>query len=274
MQYQDSWLINLTIMGLIISGGIGYPVIIDFQRNWYGPWRERWDRLLLHTKLMLVGTATLLFLGAASIFILEWNNFSPEMSIPDRLLVSMFQSTTCRTAGFNTLEIGRLTNATLFIFILLMMIGAGPCSTAGGFKVSTLLVLVLRGWRTFTGTSRVNIGRRTLPQEVTNRAITTALLFAVVSILALTGLLTVEQSELPHSESNDSFLDAAFEVTSALGTVGLSTGVTPTLSVFGKLIIMVLMFMGRLGPITVFVAVSRETRDQSFEYASEEPLIG
>jgi trk system potassium uptake protein TrkH len=278
MRYQGDPLVNLTVMTLVIGGGLGYPVLIDLSRNWNWrePWSLRWEQLMLHTKIMLIGTASLLLLGTTSVLLLEWDGALAGLPIGRRLLVATFQSVTCRTAGFNTIELRSLTNATLFVSMLLMVVGAGPCSTGGGFKVSTLSVLVLRAWSTFLGNTRVNVGKRTLPQHVTDRAVTTALLFVVVSILALTGLLIFEQSEAPHAHirSQGLFLDATFEVISALGTVGLSTGVTPNLTSMGRLFIVVLMFVGRLGPITVFAALSREPRGGSFEYASEELLIG
>lgn len=274
MRYRGDWIVNPVVMVLIISGGIGYPVMIDLSRNWYGPWRERWDRLMLHTKIMIVGTLALVTIGTAAMLVLEWDNSLSGLPVGNRLLASMFQSVTCRTAGFNTVQIGTLTNATLFIFILLMMIGAGPCSTGGGFKVSTLATLVLRAWSTFLGATRINVARRTLPEQVAGRAITTVLLFAVVIVIALTCLLAIEQSAVSHSEARGLFLDAAFEVVSATGTVGLSTGMTPYLTSLGKAIIIVLMFTGRLGPITIVTVVSRSERDRAIEYASEEPLIG
>jgi trk system potassium uptake protein TrkH len=273
-RYQGDPFVNLTIMTLVIVGGIGYPVMIDLLRNRHGSWADRWVGLTLHSKMMLVGTAILLTLGTASVLILEWDGALREMSWPRRLMVAGFHSVTCRTAGFNTLDIGSLTNATLFISVLLMVVGAGPCSTAGGFKVSTLAVLVLRSWSTFRGNARLHVAHRTLPARVVDRAIATALLFAVVSIAALTILLVLEQSSEPHAQSQGLFMDALFEVVSALGTVGLSVGMTPHLTTAGRWIIITLMFIGRLGPITVFAALSRVPREQAIEFASEEVLIG
>jgi len=273
-RYQEDWFVNLTVMTLIISGGIGYPVMIDVSRNWRGPWRDRWGRLLLHTKMMIVGTVALILLGTVAVLVLEWDDALVGMGLHQRILVAMFQSVTCRTAGFNTVDLPTLTNATLFVMILLMMVGAGPCSTGGGFKVSTFTVLLLRAWTTFRGGTRVSIARRTLPEEVIDRAITTALLFAVVSVIGLTCLLAIEQSAKGVPSQQFPFRDALFEVASALGTVGLSTGLTPHLTTAGKVIIIVLMFVGRLGPITVVAALSLAGRAQPIAYASEEPLIG
>jgi trk system potassium uptake protein len=273
-QYQTDPVVNLTICGLIISGGLGFPVMFDLQRNWSGPWDERWRRLHLHSKLMLVGTAGLLVFGTFSLLILEWRTSLADMSLPQRLLVAFFQSVTTRTAGFNTVNIASLTNASLFLVILLMLIGAGPCSTGGGFKVSTFVALLARAHATLKGHGHTNLFRRTLANKAIHRAVVTVLIFTTVLIVGLTSLLVVEQSRLPHDESQGLFLDAAFETASALGTVGLSTGMTPRLSSPGRVIIILLMFIGRLGPISIFVAVSRSERSQPLELPEEEPLIG
>ncbi len=274
MAYRDDWFVNLTVMGLVIIGGIGYPVMIDLTRNWHGPWPDRWARLMLHTKLMLSGTAALIVLGTAAMLALEWRDALAGLPLSKRLLVAMFQSVTPRTAGFNTVEIGLLNDATLFVIILLMMVGAGPCSTGGGFKVSTLTVLILRAWSSFRGRARVQVARRTIPQEIIDRAVTTSLIFAVVAVLGVIGLLTSEHFNYLETVPGKLFLDASFEVVSALATVGLSTGITPHLTTAGKMIIIALMFIGRLGPITVVAAVSLGQRDQRIAYASEEPLVG
>ena len=140
-RYQGDLLVNFTVSTLIVAGGIGFPVMLDLWRNWHGPWSARWSRLCLHSKLMLLGTAPLLILGTASFLILEWDGVLQEMPHWKRPLVALFHSVSCRTAGFNTVDVASLTNAMLFISILLMAIGAGPCSTAGGLKVSTISVL-------------------------------------------------------------------------------------------------------------------------------------
>ncbi|MCA9215619.1 MAG: TrkH family potassium uptake protein [Planctomycetales bacterium] len=274
VSYQGDVVVNATVSILIICGGIGFPVMVDIVRNREHKWPEFWERLTLHSKLMLSGTALLLALGTLAFLILEWDGALAEMSVTGKCVAAFFQSFSCRTAGFNTIEIGVLTNASLFIMILLMMIGAGPCSTGGGFKVSTLIVLVLRGWATFRGRARVVMARRSIPGETIDRAIATAMLFAVVAIAALAALLILEQSEKPHAQSQGLFLDAMFEVFSALGTVGLTTGVTPYLTDGGRLVIIALMLMGRLGPITVFAALARTERTVPVEYALEAPLIG
>jgi trk system potassium uptake protein TrkH len=171
-------------------------------------------------------------------------------------------------------DIARLTNAMLFVSILLMMVGAGPGSTAGGFKVSTLAILVLRAWSSFRGRGRVSIFRRTIPRETVTKAMVTAMLFSAVATGALTLLLAFEQSRHSHANNPGLFLEGSFEVISALGTVGLSTGMTPQLSTPGRIIIIIVMFVGRLGPITAFAALSRAEQHEAIEFSSEEPFIG
>lgn len=272
--YQHDWVVNLTIGGLIIVGGLGFPVLFDLRRAWQTPKGERWHRMHLHTKLMLIGSGSLIVIGSISVLALEWNHELRDLRFDQKVLTALFHSITTRTAGFNTMGVGRLTNATLFVTILLMAIGAGPCSTAGGFKVSTLMTMIARGWSTFAGRARVNVFGRNVPEETINRAIVTAMLFAATSIAGLTLLLVFEQSAAPHASSQGLFLDAVFEVVSALGTVGLSTGLTPHLTNPGRVIVILLMFLGRMGPISVVVAASLAEKAQPIELPEEEPLIG
>lgn len=273
-RYRGDVYVNLVIGALIVTGGLGFPVLLDLKEVVRSSNGRRWDRLTLHSKLMLLGTAALLLFGLVLTLALEWDGVLRDMGWGDRILASAFHSVTCRTAGFNTIDVGALTNATLFVSILLMMIGAGPCSTAGGFKVSTVTVMVLRAWATYRGQEKINVFRRTIPNEAADKAIATAFLFAVIAAVALTILLVAEQSNMPHREAGSLFIEAFFEVVSALGTVGLSTGLTEKLTVAGKLIIIALMLVGRLGPISVFEALSRVERRVGVEHPSEEPLIG
>lgn len=273
-RYQGDVVVNTVIGMLIVVGGIGFPVIVDIRRQWHKPWGQLWDHLHLHSKMMLIGTALLIVGGAVVFLSLESHNSMTNMSWPRRIIVSLFSSITARTAGFNSIDIGSLTNATLFMLILLMIIGAGPCSTGGGMKVSTFMVVVLSGWSTWRGNSRVNLMRRTIASAVVDRAITTVLLFGAVSIIAITALLMLEQSSYSHQDSSGVFLDTVFEVISALGTVGLSTGITTRLADASRLVLVVVMFIGRLGPISIAVAISHNQRRARIEYPESEPLIG
>jgi trk system potassium uptake protein len=274
IRYQGDIVVNLTICGLIIIGGLGVPVLIDLRRTAEGPWNERWRHLYLHSKFMIVGTAVLITVGTLGILSLEWDGVLRNLPWKDRVLVAFFQSVTPRTAGFNTVEISKLTNATLYLIILLMFVGAGPCSTGGGFKVSTLYTILVRAWSSLRGHSRVKVFGRSISEEAVNRAIVAAMMFAAVSVVGLTALLVYEQSGKTHTKAGGPFLDAAFEVTSALGTVGLSTGLTPKLTIPGRWIIIVLMFIGRLGPLGVAIALSRNEQKRPVELPQEDPLIG
>ena len=222
---------------------------------------------------MLLGTAVLLMFGAVSFWVLEWEGVLQGRSLGSRLLLGFFHSTTCRTAGFNTVDYGSLSSATLFLAILLMAVGAGPGSTGGGFKVSTFMTLLTRAGASFRGQLRANFAKRTIPERAVERATATALVFVAIAIAALVLLLVVENDGLAAKRPRW-FLDALFEVISALGTVGLSTGITPDLSLAGKTILIALMLLGRLGPITVAVALSRQRPAYQPNYPEEEPLVG
>jgi trk system potassium uptake protein TrkH len=272
--YHSDPIVNLTIIALIVLGGIGFPVISDVLRNRKERWPDCWDRLQLHSKLALIGTVGLLVFGAVLFLILEWHNALAHRPWGTRLLASMFQSTTPRTAGFNTVPIATLTDITLFVLVLLMMVGACPCSTGGGYKVSTLMILVLHAWSRFRGDARITVFRRTIAPETVGRAIAGVLLYASVATVGLGALLVVEQRPPFDTAAPRRFLELMFEVVSAQGTVGLSTGVTPTLSTGGKWIIIALMFLGRVGPLSVVLALSRQVRHPRVEYPKEEVLIG
>ncbi len=273
-RHQSDWAVNLIISVLVIVGGIGFPVLLDIRRNWTGPWNERWRGLHLHSKIMLIGAISLLILGTLAFLLLEWNGILANKPLHERILISGFHSMSCRTAGFNTVDLSKLSNASIFLSILLMAVGAGPCSTGGGLKVSTFCVMVLEAWTTFRGSSRIQLFRRAIPGSSVERATATLVLFSTIAILALTLLLVAEQNTGSLPGGKGGFIEAAFEVVSALGTVGLSVGMTTELSQAGRFIIIGLMFMGRLGPITIFVALSRNPHREAIEYPHEEPLIG
>lgn len=238
-QWASHPLINLVIPALFIIGGIGFSVLADLYRT------RGWRKLSLHTKLMLVGTAVLILWSVAAFAALEWNNpltLGQFGSTADKLMVSWFQATTTRTAGFNTVDIGAIHDSTALMFISLMLIGGGSTSTAGGIKVTTLIVLLLATIAFFRRQSSLHAFGRSLGNE------------EVMKVLALTmlSLLLVMFSAFVILLSHDgNFLDLLFEVTSAFGTVGLSRGATGDLDDPGRAVIMLLMFIGRVGPLTL-----------------------
>lgn len=294
VQYQGDLLVNIVIGLLVVFGGIGFPVIIDIWNCYLSKSPLKWDNLHIHTKVTLLGTVILLVGGAVGFLVLEWNGVLEEATLMERILIPCFHSVTCRTAGFNTIDLGQLSNATLFLSIALMTIGAGACSTAGGIKVSTFMMLMIHAQRRFRGQQVVNVFRRTIPQDAIDRAMASVMLFLASGGIALTILLIVEQSNLHgrnisndvpvvmvdgqeiaiYPERQELFLRALFEVSSALGTVGLSVNFTSTLSPVGRIVIIILMFLGRLGPLSVFAAVSRTSKEAKIHYAHEEPLVG
>lgn len=273
-RYQYDPVINITISILIILGGIGFPVLLDVwsRLSWSKPFS--WVELHIHSKVTILGTLALLLIGFVSFVVLEWDNAIAEAPWYGKIFIPFFHSVSCRTAGFNSIDLNDLTNASLFISILLMCIGAGPCSTAGGIKVSTVSLLVMQAVRRFQGKSHVSFFRRTIPQSALDRAMASMVVFISIAVLACCLLMMIEQSGQSHRSQRDSFLEVLFEVTSALGTVGLSTGITPQLTSVGKCVILLLMFIGRVGPVSVMAALSRTTRESKVQYASEEPLIG
>ena len=276
MRYRDDVLVNLTICALVVVGGIGFPVILDVRRHWdkTKSWFQRWDRLHLHSKITLIGTAVLLVSSSLCVLAIEWDGILSQVTPWKRPIAATFHAVSCRTAGFNTVDLPQLTNATLFVSILLMAIGAGACSTAGGFKVSTISVLVAHVWSMFRGQSRLTLFRRTVSREAVSKAQAMMVLFFVVAISGLTLLLIFEHSDKSYAATKGAFMAVAFEAVSALGTVGLSLGITPNLTAFGKIIVIVLMFIGRLGPITIFVALSGGERRAALAYPDEEPMFG
>ncbi|MFM8325838.1 MAG: TrkH family potassium uptake protein [Pirellulaceae bacterium] len=272
--YQGDLAVNLTLSILIMLGGIGFPVIIDVYRSFRTSGPKRWDHLHLHTRLTLLTTSVLVVGGALAVAAMEWDGVLVGKPWLNQILIPIFHSISCRTAGFNSIDLAEFSNATLFLSILLMLIGAGACSTAGGVKVSTVAILCAQAWRRFQGHSRVTVFRRTIPEHSVDRAMASLVIFMMLGAIALTMLCIADQSHASHRNQSHDFLDAAFEVASALGTVGLTTGYTTQLGTMGRLVIILLMFLGRVGPLSVFAAVSRDTKESPVQYATQEPLVG
>ncbi|MFO0011447.1 MAG: TrkH family potassium uptake protein [Planctomycetota bacterium] len=272
--YRGDWLVNLVICGLVILGGLGFPVLLEILNGFRSAQSTAWTQLSLHAKLVLISTFFLVVFGYVTLTILEWDNGLKDATASERILIPFFHSVICRTAGFNSIDLNDLTNASLFVSILLMAIGGAPCSTEAGDKTTPISMLVLNAIRRFQGFRNVSCFRKTIPQSAIERAAAATIVFFAIAVFGCLVLMLIEQSGQSHRVQQDSFMDLLFEVVSALGTVGLSTGITPTLSPFGKIVIMLLMFLGRLGPVSVMVAMSRTRRPPKVEYAHEEPLFG
>ena len=275
MDFSGDPLVSLTMALLIICGGIGFLVMLELKRVLFRSHKaRRARRLSVHSKLVLTLTALLLTVGTLGFLLYEWNNSMAGLSLPAKVMAAFFQSVTARTAGFNTLNFGKMANVTLLFTILLMFIGAASGSTGGGIKVNTLGVLFALSRSRLRGEETTSIFRRTLTAETVGRAIS-VFVVAVIVIYAATMALTVsELGTTIHAESRGLFLELLFEVVSAFATVGLSVGVTSKLSTLGKLILVVVMFVGRLGPLSIAVALSGREPRSTIQYAEENVMIG
>ncbi len=272
MQYQGNILLNVTVMSLIILGGLGFPVVHEFLWRFNHRKDHRRYHFSLHTKLVLWTTAVLIIGGALLIFFIERGPEWEVLSFKNRALVSLFQSVTARTAGFNTVEISKLEPATLFIIIMLMFIGASPGSTGGGIKTTTLAIFASIIRSRVSGRQSVGVFRFTIPEDKIGKALS-VLAMAVVTVSVGLILLLVFHMDIAHVTANF-FLSALFETVSAFATVGLSMGVTASLNPAGKIVVIILMFLGRVGLLTMAYVVTSRLRPITYRYADGRIMIG
>jgi trk system potassium uptake protein len=263
--YAGDPTVNLTLIYLIIAGGLGFPVLVNLY------YYRRIRRLTLQSKLVLITTAVLLVVGITSVALLEWTNPRTLGGEPlgTKVLMSLFQGVTPRTAGYSTVTYSDLRDPTLAVQIALMFIGTAPVSTGGGIKVTTLALVFLIFLAQIRGHDEVTAFGRRIPRHLIAKSLT---------VLSLSVLL-VSGAALALMISDDvDFLPALFEVTSAFGTVGLSlgpgNGLATELSPFGKLLLAAIMFAGRVGPITVIVALSERSSPPRYTLPEEEIAIG
>ncbi|NJL59009.1 MAG: hypothetical protein HC887_04505 [Desulfobacteraceae bacterium] len=272
VSFREDWVVNLTICFLIISGGIGFLVLSELKR--YFPFdRKTWGRLSLHSKLVISSTIILLILSTLCILIIEWDNTLTSLSVPGRFLAAFFQAVNVRTAGFNTIAINQMANQTLFIMILMMLIGASPGSCGGGIKTTTVSTLAIVGMSRLLGYDRPQIFYRTIPFSSIWKAASVGMVSALVVVIGTLFLLTSELGEVSHLQTIGKFLELLFEAVSAFATVGLSTGITSEISELGEIILSMMMFAGRLGPMVLTIAVSRK-QSLPYYYAEENIMIG
>jgi len=257
--YATNPLINIVTSTLIILGGLGYIVwwdIIRVIKSRSSKNRQIFKHLTLHSKIAITVTAGLVFIGAILIFIFEYANplTIGELSLFDKIQVSFFQSVTTRTAGFATIPQENLTNASTAVSIILMLIGGSPVGTAGGMKTVTISVLVCSAFATIRNKNSATLFGRRIAEESIKKAVA-----VVVMFLAICATSTI----LLMATSNVSAIDAIYETVSATATVGLSRNLTATLNTFGKLIIIVTMYFGRVGPISFAVALGNKNESQN-----------
>ena len=261
VDFTGDIIINFVIMALIILGGIGFGVLVEINNL-----RNIFD-ISLQTKIVLAVTIILLIIGFFMILGLEFDNDSTMGNLPigNKMLSAFFLSVTPRTAGFNTLPTGALRSSTLFFIVVLMFIGASPGSTGGGIKTTTFGVMVITLWNMMTGKRDIEIYNRQLEKEVIFKSISITLL-ALGLVVFVTITLTITE--------NMEFLSVLFETVSAFGTVGLSTGVTSHLSDFGRILITITMFAGRVGPLTLAIAFAEREQKGIYHLPKEKIMVG
>jgi len=268
IRYRGDIIVNFTITTLIITGGIGFIVVRDI----YKYKRKDVHGLSLHTKIVLSTTAVLIIGGAVSIYLLEATN--PKtftgMTLQEKLLVSYFSSVTPRTAGFNTVDYSLFRTETLFLTIVLMFIGASPGSTGGGVKTSTFAIIIASLYATIRGLRDAVLFKRRVPSDTVSKSFLLITLAAIFCTLSTHFIITTQSTQ---------YLSGMFEVTSAFGTVGLSVGdggvrsLSALFTPIGKLAISFTMFIGRLGPLTLAIAVTRRAQER-FRYPEGRVIIG
>lgn len=259
--YVNDPIINIVMILLVISGGLGFIVIVELLE-----YRQK-RRLSLHTKVVLSTTTILLALGALVIFVIEWSNPRTlgSLEFGGQQFSSFFQSVSVRSDGSSTIAIGDMRQASLLFLIILMFIGSSPGSTGGGIRTTTFAVLIGAVWAMLRGRRDVVFFKQRVETNKVYKSLTITII-AVVIILMTTMLLSItEQAD---------FLTVLFEATSAYGTVGMSMGLTPDLTVFGKVIISIAMFVGRLGPLTIAFAMTFNRKEERFRYAEGEIIVG
>ncbi len=265
-QYRSYWQTYFVICPLIILGGLGFPVLADMfkVKNLYTGGRFR---ISLHSKLVLSTTAVLLVGGTLLLMLCSVENVTKgEQS--SSFIDNLFNSVTCRTAGFNTVDTGRLCPAYKLVMIGLMCIGGSPASTAGGIKTVAIAIMFLTIISTIRSHNTVDVYKREISMAMVKRSLVLVAVYCLLLWLVTFGLIFTENSP----ESNA--LDMAFEAASAIGTVGLSCGITPELSVPGKWLIIFSMLAGRLGPLSLLTAITINSRRARFEYPNEPVIIG
>jgi trk system potassium uptake protein len=255
-------LVSLTVSFAVLLGGIGYLVVFELSRNWRRP--REWSVL---TQLTLVVSAFLLVIGTAVITFAEWSNprtLGP-LDAPDKVVAGFFAAVMPRSGGLNSVDTGAMSQDSLLTQIILMFIGGGSTSTAGGIKVTTFGLLAFVIWAEMRGDAKVHVGRRQIPEGNQRQALA----------IALMGIGLVMSGTLVLLGMTDQPLDRVlFEATSAFGTVGLSTGITPDLDRAAQLVLVALMFVGRIGPLTLASALALRERDRRYEYPEERTIVG
>lgn len=276
ISYRLDFLVNTVICILVVLGGIGFFVIFEVHEKItsINIKEIQFRRFSLQTKLVISVTALLLISGASGFMVFEWFNVLKGLPLRDKIIMSVFQSVTPRTAGFNTVDLSSLTDSTLFMFVILMFIGASPGSTGGGLKTTSFGILLFSVISKLRGEDSIFLFERRIKQVSINRVLTLSIL-AMTLVVIITMCITItEYGDISHSRNEGRIFDVFFETVSAFGTVGLSVGITGQLTSAGKLLIIITMFLGRIGPLTLAVILSERVRRSKISYPDEDVMIG
>jgi trk/ktr system potassium uptake protein len=276
VRYVGDPLVNFTVMGLIVAGGVGFVVLVEL-RLWalsYLRGGGRIEKLSLHSRVVLTATAVAIFGGALLIVGLEARNVLSGRPWGERALIATFQSVTARTAGFNTIDIGALANPSLLVLILLMFVGAGPGSMAGGIKLTSAAAVLALVYHRLRGNREVRMFRRGIGEATLQRAVVLSILSALMIGLTVCLVEIFQGGGTPTPSGRGEFLEVTFEAVSAFGTVGLSMGLTPQLVSGSKLIIILLMLVGRLGPLWLMDFLAQLPAAPPIRHAKEELMVG
>ncbi|MCB2153930.1 TrkH family potassium uptake protein [bacterium] len=271
--YRDDFVVNVAVMALIVLGGLGFIVFADLS-YWVRQRRKRRVKLSLHTRAVLRATTILVVGGWGILAILEMRNPGSGNSIWEWFQSSLFLSVTARTAGFNTVAMSDLANPTLLVLMILMIIGASPGSTGGGLKTTTAAILTSIISSRSRNRPKVEILDRSIPAELVAKALAVTAGYIAAIVVATILLQSAEYGLRPHAEVRGQFLEHLFEVVSAMGTVGLSLGVTAKLSSLGKLIIIACMFIGRLGPLMIAISLVGRRKRLNYTMPEENLMVG
>ncbi|MCB7129301.1 MAG: TrkH family potassium uptake protein [Candidatus Brocadiales bacterium] len=265
VDYRDNAQVNFTITSLVILGGLGSYVLANLYYSFLSLFRTRYETgINLHTQMVLITTAILIVLGGVCFYLFERNHVLATLEPFDQFQVSYFQSVMARTCGFRTVDVTDLASPSLLLLMFLMFIGGSPGGTAGGIKTTALVILVMGTYSFMRGRDQVAFFGRSIPRFIIRRAF--AILTCAFAVILISSIILM-------SIEDAGFEQILFEVFSAFGTVGLSTGITPHLSPAGKIVIIVLMFIGRLGPLTLALILIK-TRPSRISYPEEKIAVG
>lgn len=261
-KYVSHSLVNLTLILLIVFGGLGFTVIFEVMK------KKCFKRLNLHTKMVLVTTGCLIVFPFILFFLMENNNTQTieNLNLLGKFWAILFQTVSPRTAGFNTLNLADMSNGSKFLTVILMFIGGSPASTAGGIKTVTIAVLFLCVRTLILGKREVEVGKRKISYRTVNKALA---VFSLGMSILIAGTMILSMTE-----TNQEFLDILFEVASAVGTAGLTLGITGSLTVIGKIVIMIAMFAGRVGAFTILLALSGKEKKDLYRLPEEKVIVG